>query len=45
MEPKLTHISQIGLCVKDLDAAVQGMEKVFGVKPSRYGETPETRRY
>lgn len=45
MENKLTHVSQIGLCVRDLDAVVDGMEKVFGVKPDRYGETPKTKRY
>lgn len=45
MENKMTHISQVGLCVKDLDAVVSGMEKVFGLKPDRYGETPKTKRY
>ena len=45
MNDKLKYISQIGLCVKDLDSAVRGMEKVFGLKPDRYGETPKTRRF
>lgn len=45
MENKMTHISQVGLCVRDLDAVVAGMEKVFGLKPDRYGETPKTKRY
>lgn len=45
MENKMTHISQVGLCVKDLDAVVAGMEKVFGLKPDRYGETPKTKRF
>ena len=45
MENKMTHVSQVGLCVKDLDEVVKGMEVVFGVKPDRYGETPKTKRY
>lgn len=45
MENKLTHISQIGLCVRDLDVVVDGMEKVFGLRPDRYGETPKTKRF
>lgn len=45
MENKLTYISQIGLCVKDIDAAIAGMEKVFGLRPDRLGETPKTKRY
>lgn len=45
MENKMTHISQVGLCVRDLDAVVAGMEKVFGLKPDRYGETPKTKRF
>ena len=45
MENKLTNISQVGLCVRDLDAVVEGMEKVFGLRPDRYGETPKTKRF
>lgn len=45
MENKLTSISQIGLCVSDIDKAIAGMERVFGLKPDRYGETPRTKRF
>lgn len=45
MENKLTNITQIGLCVKDIDEVVAGMEKVFGLRPDRYGETPKTKRF
>lgn len=45
MENRLRYISQVGICVKDLDAAIVGMEKVFGVKPDRCGETPASKRY
>lgn len=45
MENKLTHVSQIGLCVRDIDRVIEGMEKVFGVKPDRIGETPKTKRF
>ena len=45
MENKLTHVSQVGLCVKDIEKTIEGMEKVFGVKPDRIGETPKTKRY
>lgn len=45
MEHKLTRISQVGLCVRDLEAVVAGMEAVFGLKPNRYGETPKTKRF
>jgi catechol 2,3-dioxygenase-like lactoylglutathione lyase family enzyme len=44
-ENKLTYISQVGLCVCDIDAAIAAMEKIFGVKPDRYGETPKTKRF
>ena len=45
MKGKLTYVSQIGLCVKDLDTAIAGMEKVFGRQPDRLGETPKRKRF
>ena len=45
MKSKLTYVSQIGLCVKDLDTPIAGMEKGFGRQPDRLGETPKRKRF
>lgn len=37
-----TRISQVGLVVKDLAKVVEGIERVLGVKPDVYGETPDS---
>lgn len=43
----LTLITQIGIVVNDLDAAMEQMRKVFGVEPDAMGQTPnhDTRYY
>lgn len=40
----LKHISQVGILVKNMDKAVEGMKQVFGVEPDSWGQTPETKR-
>ena len=41
----LTHISQVGIVVKDIVAVEKAMEKIFGVKPDYRGTTPDLKRY
>lgn len=40
----LKTITQIGIIVPDLEKAMQGMERVFGVAPARFGKTPENNK-
>jgi methylmalonyl-CoA/ethylmalonyl-CoA epimerase len=41
----LTKISQIGIVVKDIDKAIEGMRRIFGVEPDMTGHTPPRGRY
>jgi len=41
----LTHVGQIGIVVKDVDAIECAMERIFGVKPDYRGLTPDLERY
>ena len=41
----LKAITQIGVVVHDLDAAIEGMRKIFGVEPARFGKTPEKNKF
>lgn len=41
----LTKITQIGIVVKDLDKAVEGMRRIFGAEPDITGHTPPRGRF
>ena len=41
----LKMITQVGVVVKDLDKAVEGMRQIFGCEPDLTGSTPPRGRY
>lgn len=41
----LKTITQIGVVVPSLEAAMEGMKKVFGVEPARFGRTPDKNKF
>lgn len=45
VKDRMTHISQVGIVVRDLSEAESAMEKIFGVKPDYRGTTPDLQRY
>lgn len=46
MDNQFVEMNQIGICVKDLDKAIENMKNIFGVYPSFVGETlRECRKY
>lgn len=41
----LKTITQIGVVVPDLEAAMEGMRQIFGVEPARFGRTPGSNKF